>query len=469
MSRGKVTPDVEFDRLALVDGDDVAITVTGLHGHAGEAIPVEISGHGEWERSWAASVEAEVDETGTAHTQWAGVSLGRETALVAEAIKAGEERIPCESGIAIANPSGQIRSATDARDRWNVLTAVRTARYDRPLGDANAPGVRQHRAVTVIESLYTTTELRLPGLRMLPCTGRSDGSDERALIDGILSELGWDSRVPESWWRQAAVASRPWTVMIAPMIWARDNAEAAELVAQSRSDLIAVLGLNRGSRGRPVVTVIEGQTDDGVEGRIQYEGQTYRGNLAGGFISGESQLGLIAQHLAMRADPLLHLCTDLYSEALEEISPDSKYFRHWSILETLSGAKVEPDIRVRLIDGSWWPNGGTTGKAAPRVYRYLADWLDRREAQEGFIGGPNLFDSVNSWCARRIATAHYGRFRPGDTQQVANMWYAAALRTTEGSDTDQHALMRSLERTVGSVLKWELIREGLPLLDTESE
>lgn len=88
--------------------------------------------------------------------------------------------------------------------------------------------------------------------------------------------------------------------------------------------------------------------------RVYHEDEVYAGNLIGGFTSGEDQHGLLIQDAALRADPLLALCVSLFRDAQVERSADAQYFRLWSVLETLSAARLPPGQTVTLLDGSGW-------------------------------------------------------------------------------------------------------------------
>jgi hypothetical protein len=157
--------------------------------------------------------------------------------------------------------------------------------------------------------------------------------------------------------------------------------------------------------------VVQRQPDGSTKNWFFYvEDARYAGNLLGGPISGESQTDLLARYTAMHADPLLRLTVDLYSEALADPSHDARYLRFWSVLETLSGARIAGNRPVVRIDGTPWPQGRNTTQAAPRVYQYLADWLGVRAVDEHNLAGPanDLYEAVRGWYARRNATGHYG-------------------------------------------------------------
>jgi hypothetical protein len=151
----------------------------------------------------------------------------------------------------------------------------------------------------------------------------------------------------------------------------------------------------------------------------------------------------------MHADPILRLCANLYSEALAEPSPDVRYFRVWSTLETLSGARVPSGQPVFRNDGTPWPNGETTNQAAPRVYRLIADWLSTRNIDEASTvdPAPDLYEAVEGWYGPRNATGHYGRSDPGDTRQAAQRWFPWAQLTVPAPSDPFDRWLMALQRS----------------------
>lgn len=221
------------------------------------------------------------------------------------------------------------------------------------------------------------------------------------------------------------------------------------------------MAMNRNATGRPLCMVIEQrQGDDTFVSKWALESQHYAGNLAGGMISGESQRDLLLQTRAIEVDPLLKLCCGLYGEALSERSEDARYFRLWSILEFLSGARLPANDVVTLRDGSPWPNpnANTTRVAAPRVYRYLARLLDQKHVDEQSFVSPaaNLYEAVRVWYARRNATGHYGSLVVGDSAQMAQNWYPLAMQSLAPSVIG-HSWSRALQESVAASIDYEIV------------
>ena len=149
------------------------------------------------------------------------------------------------------------------------------------------------------------------------------------------------------------------------------------------------------------------------------------------------------------------LAADLYVEALAERSPDSRFFRLWSILEFLSGARVPRAMPVLRTDHTAWPGGSnTTSSAAPRVYHYVATTLQAAHIDERSTvqPAPDLYAGVRGWYARRNATGHYGQFVSTNPEQQRQGWYQHALAT----DTDERQWLRTLEQVVELMITLEL-------------
>jgi len=449
---------------ALRDGGTLNAHVQGAEELAGQSASLLLARVDTIESGWAASLGVQIDADGAGQGRWASVSLGRESAVFATALEAGGRRYTIDSTeVSVVNPAPAVTTIDDAHARRLALEREQEARYACGLGDSSAAGTIEHRVLCAVERLLVTTRMRLPGVEILPVAHRPRGEEQHAMIDALLAQVDWPTRIDLQTWGDHVEPNRPWTAIVCAPVWATTLEEAAGLAWSARDEIIAVLGLNRGARGRSVATVIEQrQPNDSIRHRVYVEDARYGGNLLGGFISGEDQAGLLAQQAAMHADPLLRLCVDLYSEALADPSPDARYLRLWSLLETLSGARLQKGQAVQRLDGTAWPDQpGTTSAAAPRIYQLIANHLQVRGVDEGSFVSPasDLYDAVRAWYARRNATGHYGRFVVGDPRQVSEGWYGRAHQTAVAAGGLNQWLMTFQEATA-SVLHWELMTVG---------
>lgn len=455
--------------LSLSDGDTLTVRLTGASEFAGRTVALALAGLDTVALTPLASIPADVDPRGDAMFQLSGIHCGRETAIFATAVRHVEsnlERTVDESGFAIANPVTPVATSEGASARSDQIRQAQEERYRSGIGDASAPGSLRHRTLIAIEQLLTTRSLRLPSVNIYPIAERPEALEHLQFVNRLLSELGWATQVPADRWRQHVAGSRPRTAIVCDPIWAQNMDEADRIALQIRTDVLAILGLNRGSRGRVIAMVNEQLRSDGtVNHRIRDELGAYQGNLLGGLISGEDQHALLAQFLAVESDPLLRLCVDLYSEAIADSSFDARYFRLWSILETLSTARVSTGELVLLLDGSLWPGeDNTTDRVAPRAYQFIANHLVERIDERSFVApASDLYEAIRAWYARRNATAHYGRFIVNDDRQKTQEWYCSALVTVSDPTTTHHWLS-TFQHVVRAVLDWELMAVGAGMI-----
>lgn len=414
------------------------------------------------EEGWFGEVGLVADEGGALKGEVA-VGLVQQAAVYAVAVRLEDgATVPVVSNMVGVNAADPAIEPPALRAQ---LMAAREARFGQPLGDPKAEGVIEHRVVCVVERLLMTRQLDLPGITVLPVQAQPDGLEQLELLNSVLDGLGWVGNLPADFWTRSIRSNRPWTAIVCRQVWATDFNEAARLAWEQRSRLLAIFGLARGARGRPVATVVQQRKpDDSITWRCFVEDERYTGNLLGGFVSGEDPRSLLINALAMEANPLLELLVDLYSEALADRSRDAQYLRWWSILETLSDARVQPDQPVQLLDGNPYPDGGHTGQAAPRVYQFLADTFKGGQIDEHSTVTPaqDLYEAVRAWYGRRNATGHYGRFDPSDSRQQAQGWMKWAS-LTEPSEPGNDWL-DTLKRVVEFALHRELSRVGRELV-----
>jgi hypothetical protein len=471
--------EVRFDSSHVRSGDSVECMVLGLpNNFAGSPIQIHIRGTDDVTTAWLATLGATVDPEGNAHTSWEP-SLWRETvAEVAElrvADPRGDRRWSSPDqfppALCLINGDAETGNPVDPVERRAALMTAQRERFEVPVGDPNADAALEHRVLCVVEKLLIKTPMRLPGVQILPLNAANGAEGEAALLNALLGELGWPSRVEESWWAQCSRSNRPWSALLFQQVWACDRADAAAKALELRDRVLHLLALNRGSSARPVATVVEQRRGDEVGPfRIYHEDEKYTGNLLGGFISGEDPHALLAQDAAVQVDPLLALATRLYREARGERNPDIAYFRYWSLLEVIADGRVDAGKEVVLLDGSPWPGPQrTTDNAAPRVYELLKCYIRARKIDEpSFIApAPSLCEAVRGWYARRNATAHYGAFSPDDPKQQGKHWYqrAAATKTGGGQGgADQEPWLQPLSESATRIIEGELMVTGRQLL-----
>lgn len=455
------------------DGEPIRIEVVNATHLAGKQVQVDVWAVNSFETTQVLQAPIQIDGDGNGVFSFQqGMALGQESSVYVHALvePIGEfDAIVYTfryTWAAIFNPTTVINDLEDVEKTHDRILVEQATRYSAPLGSSAAEGALEHRALSVIEGLLITSELRFPGVIVRPLHRALSAEEERDMANEIVRELGWACYIKEEDWRPQAERRRPLALMVFPQVYAGSYHEAAEMARAEREGLLALLALNRHARGRSVCLVVEQRLpDDSVLSKWVPELPHYKGNLAGGFIAGESQQQLALEWQAMSADPLLALCCDLLGETLAHTTNDAQYLRYWSILELLSGARLGMGVVVTLRNGSPWPNprNNTTSDALPRVYAYLSQLLDLWNMNEASFCQPatDLLEATQVWYARRNATGHYGRFIPNDPHQRGRAWYKHAVKSS-GADSEQWLL--TLRMAVISTLHAELrkIAASLP-------
>lgn len=319
-----------------------------------------------------------------------------------------------------------LNSPTTARDKvvdlYLDLEKRRETRFQQPLG---RPGQgSQFRAAVLVQGLLITQKIPTAHGNVHPQVLEIHDGDLRDLTNASLEQLGWPGRVNDGTWNERMSRS-DYAVFEFPSIWASDEAEADALAMAETDKLLLTLTYLRHAAPGPLLVALESRTPQQIRFRSLRDG--YTGNLIGGFMAGESSRELLRVGSAIATAPEVELYVNLYLEARREKQEDSRYFKLWAVLETIAINEIAEGTKVFLDDGTQWPNGGTTGQAAPRVFELVRSAnLARRQWPDG----GDLYDFVRSVYGRRNATAHYGRFAPADpTQQAQAHWYPWAIKT----------------------------------------
>ncbi|MCQ1954476.1 hypothetical protein [Arthrobacter sp. zg-Y238] len=461
--RGRLWPQV------VHSGQKATIRVENLPASARQVAAV-ISGTDNLETSWRMDCPLELVGNGSAYAQIEIPRQTRETALFVSSVWLDSERLDLPNiSVCICDPIRPLgRSDPEVVARYADIQKSQYERYGVPLGDPTVPGSSHYRIACIVQGLLLTTQMRLPGIRVFGIEARPSGADAEQLVNSAIAQLGWSAQPLQPGWAEAFGRHQPVSVFAFENVFAESIELAMQICTEARDNLLSILSVNRGASGRPVVTCVE-QLQDGetIASKFRFEQSTYRGNLIGGILAGENQSQLVLQQTALNHDPLLKLCLDLFREAQADPSPDARYFRLWSALETLAIGRIEAGRPVTRLDGTPWPGNLDSSKAAPRVYQLIAGRLFRStmpiDEQSMVHPAPDLASAVTHWYARRNATAHYGRFMVGDPDQMARNWYRKALATVAPQGDPDEWLM-AFERICADVLRAEMYRVGTLLV-----
>ncbi|XUL91091.1 hypothetical protein ACQ86D_34375 [Streptomyces galilaeus] len=309
-----------------------------------------------------------------------------------------------------------------ARSELTKVEAAREARYSLTLKSADATAADPiFTAVALVDGLLITSILRVPGISVLKVTDPTLGSDGVEVLNSALRQLRFTSGISPTAWLADMGRRRPAVVLHMASIQA-PNAEAASEKARTVAhQLLNLLALNRGSRGRIIGGAVGSPV--GGAGEIRFsgswiEGVDYAGNLMGGFISGESPHALLAQWSGASQDARLRLWLSLYSDALTDERWEYRLFRCFNLLEGIGKEALPANAPIVGSDGNpkLQVNGQpyTTRHAQGKVYeliRLVASVTNQMEANftigsTGMQG--DLWGRVGVWTAVRNAVAHRG-------------------------------------------------------------
>jgi hypothetical protein len=208
-----------------------------------------------------------------------------------------------------------------------------------------------------------------------------------------------------------------------PLVRAVDHEAALSAVGLYAQTVTDVLAPHRSSYGEIFATLLENL--DTRRAWYVPGGDRYRGNIIGGFMSGEDS-GVLQSHVdSALADPMLRLFASLHRGATAERNLDFAYFRYWNLLETMAMLRIRPGQRVTDFSGNPLVRdnnkGVTTTSGDGKVYELLKRHFIRlnfsdKTYSSGLKMG-TLWELCRIWYAFRNATAHYGGFRPNDPVQ----------------------------------------------------
>ncbi|GAA1831752.1 hypothetical protein [Agromyces salentinus] len=451
-----MTNDIRADiePVALTSGQPFDVRIVGAVRWAGQVVQVVIDGADDTEIMWLSTLPVELDGTGCGTAAHPGIEVDRETVVWVTAI-GGEgqiERLETVAMSILGSPEPVGRDEIVAR--YVEITDKRDSRYRQPMG-LQAEGLARHRVVYIVENLLVTRTLHFQHGSVHALDLTLHESDLRDAVNQALETLGWPSRVDHEGW-STNMRRNDFAMIEFPEVWAADWADAERNSLADAERYMSAIAFLRHAAPRLVMIVIEREGPP-MSSKMRTFRMPYRGNLVGGPIAGENQVDFLATAEALDTDPKSALYVSLYLDARRDGDTDSRYFKLWSVLETIAINCIESQQAVRLPDGTPWPDGATTSQAAPRVFE-----LVRQSSlpQRDWPGG-DLYTFIRAAYGRRTATAHYGRFLPDNADQLAKPWYVWAIRTVADRPGSPDFLWE-LEQLVHDVVATE-VRRASPL------
>lgn len=345
------------------------------------------------------------------------------------------ERFPTEPDLLVFTIRGENSPMLSPADVVALVTSVSDERrefFDQAVGDED--GSTEYRVKILVAGLHLTTILSYPGLQVRPLSIKRGPTWDGEVLSEILATSGWGVIADLDAWASGRLRSRPMALMNIDRIRADSGEEAHRTAMRLGEAVLDVLALRRDARGEIVGSAVQ---EDGntVEALIAPHGPTYRGNLLGGFISGEDPHDFVKEVEAVLASPRLALLLSLYAEAEAEDDLDFAYFRFWGLLELISMTHVSDGIAISDFADKPVDEYGKSVNTGQRQSRANVYELLKQSFMAGSIGekrpsvrgSGTLWDATGVWYGRRNATAHYGGLRAGDSEQRNRPWFASAL------------------------------------------
>jgi hypothetical protein len=188
------------------------------------------------------------------------------------------------------------------------------------------------------------------------------------------------------------------------------NAESAARAARDATlSFLDLLALRRGAAPRLLGGVVGGYDGDDATVRHSWIEGAYSGNHLGGFISGEDQHGLLEHWAGVLKNPKAKLWLSLYEDALRETRWDFRFFRLFSMLESIGGDILPPND-VILDDNSQPRMKDATDAhttASPRGKIYELTKKARAALGAQFVGD-QFWETISPWAPVRNQVAHEG-------------------------------------------------------------
>ncbi len=342
-------------------------------------------------------------------------------------------------------PDQPRRASDDLLLIFQRIIEAREASFHEPFG----AGPQEFSVFVLFKDVLITSRMRLGNYELMPGDGLRFES-ELVCVDAFLeavcgSELSNDGKTIDAWGRP-----EPTAYVHFPVVRANNAENARELAEQEVDLLIALLSLHRGGAGAVFATVVVGQPPPGLS--LWVYPPVYRGNLVGGAISGEEPSAIADGISRLRASEPARLYTTLFREAIREEIAAFKYFRFWSLLETVARDqayvdKPKKDWQGTVLKTRSGADQRIQDTAEELVFELLRDRLSGSIAETGLAANlqfSKISDLVSIWYRRRNCLGHGGDClcrNPGLPLHEQLKYERCYLATQEMSGTiDQYLL-----------------------------
>jgi hypothetical protein len=299
----------------------------------------------------------------------------------------------------------------------------REHQFNLPLnGSQDTEGATRYSVFVFVKNCLVKTPMRLGQYEVGPLRGLTV-FDELSLVNEFCTRNAIkpieEARMREL--LQQGESGQPTYVVHFPTIMARSASDAGLFAEQEVEIINSVLSLARNGYGEMFAGIaIEWETRRIYQKLIMPQ---YRGNLLGGWLSGEDPEHIRNMINIARSDNEKQLLLSLLRDARAETRWDFAYFRYWLILETKATRTIAKG--TPMLD--WHGNPVATAKG--RVVRITEPkqqvaellrrcHLARNVAPPGSASGikhMSVEELISIWYRRRGCVAHWGGCFPSDT------------------------------------------------------
>jgi hypothetical protein len=328
---------------------------------------------------------------------------------------------------------GQWLTGQPADSERQQLAAARDATFDQPLTAINATTTSSTFAVLMaVDNLLSSVPQRIPGMRLLPISNSTLGSDLLDVLNSSAAQLGFNTGIDPSAGMELIRRRRPAVILYAPKVLAETAQAAMEEARRTALILLDLIALRRGASPRLLAGIV-GKEVSSSSFTLNYfwvESPGYTGNLIGGFISGEDPTSLLLQWRGTLSDGRIRLWLSLYSDAIADERWDYRIFRCFNLLEGIA-AEILPAHQI-VSDEAGNPllqaNGSpyTTDQARGKVFELVKNVAQRSQinlsslATSGANPARTVWQDTDIWVSIRNAVAHRGGWEQAPGVAMSN-------------------------------------------------
>ncbi|WP_406081276.1 hypothetical protein [Micromonospora sp. NBC_00858] len=372
--------------------------------------------------------------------------------------------IRCEALFVEPESPGEWINGDGAYEQLDDVKERRRQLFEVPIKtEGAAEDCPSFRVVMLVDNLLLTRPQLVPGIQVLPISGPLVSASNIAALNSILGSFGFDQSWDPNRLPPHIAQQRPTAALVAPHVLAPTGEEAQRKCVGLARRLLDLFALRRGDTPRLLLGAI-GRNHDGsvlLEG-LWLEGAGYKGNLAGGFISGEDQHGLLAQWNMLDTNPRIRLWISLYADALADPRWDYRALRCFNLLEGIASEILPQAAQVLDPSGAPFPqpNGRpyTTTHARGKIYQLVCMVTDAMNEATGShvpnahaSTAPSLWEWIGMWVSIRNEVAHTGSWDIPDGQ-TASAKHEAIKREIE-SIGGEHGFAGGVEVILGVMMR----------------